>query len=167
MFLWEKVRNALNRTNSRYKESYHQGEGVIIHHTKDGEIILENTIAHKEVMIMNKDSSLTNVQPGDIDFEKVDRLENSWNAHDLAVRYGFGIESFINGVAFVWWTLYPDGRYFEDEDGFGGEDCNETTVYAYMDTLGRVIIPFQDMTSEEKKSHRAEAEQKVKNGNIQ
>ncbi len=166
MSLWKKVQNVLNRADSRYKESYHRGEGVIIHYTKEGEIILENTIAHLEVMIMNKDSILTNIQPGDIDFEKVDRLENSHNAHELKVHYGLGIETFINGAAFVWWTLYPDGRYFEDEDGFGGENCNETTVYAYIDTLGRVIIPFQDMSSEEKKNYRIEAEQKAKSGII-
>ncbi|HHV13111.1 MAG TPA: hypothetical protein GXX75_22830 [Clostridiales bacterium] len=162
MFLWKRVQNALGRADNRYKESYRRGEGVIIHYTKAGEIILENTIAHIEAMIMNEYNLLTNMQPGDIDFEKVDRLENSHNAHALKVHYGFGIESFINGVAFVWWTLYPDGRYFEDEDGFGGENCNETTVYAYIDTLGRVIIPFQDMNTEEKKNYRMEAEQKVK-----
>jgi hypothetical protein len=162
VFLWKKLQNIWNKADNRYKDSYHRGEGVIIHNTKAGEIILENTIAGREIMIMNKDNLLTNIHPGDIDFEKVNKLENSQNAHELKVHYGFGIETFMNGVAFVWWTLYPDGRYFEDEDGFGGEDCNETTVYAYIDTLGRVLIPFQDMTSEEKKNYRAQAEQKVK-----
>lgn len=163
MFLWKKLQNIWNGDDKQYKESYHRGEGVIIHYTKAGEIILENTIVQKEIMIMNKDSLLTNIHPGDIDFEKVNKLENPQNAHELKVYYGFGIENFMNGVALVWWTLYPDGRYFEDEDGFGGENCNETTVYAYMDTLGRVLIPFQDMSSEEMKSYRVQAEQRAKN----
>ncbi len=29
---------------------------------------------------------------------------------------------FKNGVVLVEWTLYPDGRYFMDEDGYGMED---------------------------------------------
>lgn len=151
----------LKKIHSPYQESYHKGEGVIIHKTKTGEIILENTIVHKEVMILNEGRILVNLGLEDIDFEKVDRLENPENARRNRAEYGFGIETYNNGAAFVWWTLYPDGRYFEDEDGFGGENCNETTVYAYMDTQGRILIPFQDMNKEEKKSLRKEAERRA------
>lgn len=162
LFLEKMIRKIFEiQENGQYEASYQKGEGVIIHYTKSGEILLENTISNKAVMIMNKDNILMNVNPCDIDFEKVDKLENSENARRLAAMYGFGIEIFNNGVALVWWTLYPDGRYFEDEDGFGGECCNETTVYAFIDTLGNVIIPFQDMDSEDKKRFRTEAEQKV------
>ena len=80
-------------------------------------------------MIMNQNKVLVNFKPGDIDFERVDKLENPQNIHRLLACYGFDIEMFINGVALVYWTLYPDGRYFEDSDGFGGEFCNEATVY--------------------------------------
>jgi hypothetical protein len=38
--------------------------------------------------------------------------------------------------------LYPDGRYFEDEDGFGGEDNDELTVYCIMDENLNVVRPF-------------------------
>jgi hypothetical protein len=156
------IEKLFTRKNPRYRETTKRGEGVIIHETTAGEIILENTFLQKEVMIMNQHNILVNIKPGDIDFERVDKLENSENAHSCVVRYGFNIELFINGVALVWWTLYPDGRYFEDEDGFGGENCNETTIYAYIDTLGNVVIPFRDMTSDEIKQFRIEAERKVK-----
>lgn len=142
--------------------SYNNGEGMLVHHTSSGEIILENTTAGRKILIKNKDDVLTGIQLSDIDFDRVDLLENPQNAHKLIADYGFGIEAFINGVALVWWTLYPDGRYFEDEDGFGGESCNETTVYAFMDKLGQIVIPFQDMNREEKVSYRKIAEQTVK-----
>jgi hypothetical protein len=142
--------------------SYKIGEGMLEHHTGGGEIILENTLAGKKTLIKNKDNVLVSFQLSDIDFDKVDLLENSHNAHKLIADYGFGIEAFINGAALVWWTLYPDGRYFEDEDGFGGEACNETTVYAYMDKQGHILIPFQDMNSEERIRYRKTAEQSVK-----
>ncbi|MBP1754022.1 MAG: hypothetical protein H6Q59_420 [Firmicutes bacterium] len=157
------IEKLFTRKNPRYRESMKKGEGIIIHETTDGEIILENTPLQKEVMIMNQHNILINIKPGDINFERVDKLENPENAYRFVVRYGFNIELFMNGVALVWWTLYPDGRYFEDEDGFGGEDCNETTIYAYIDTLGNVVIPFRDMTSDEIKQFRIEAERKVSN----
>ena len=49
------------------------------------------------------------------------------------------------GVACVNWMLYPDGRYFGDEDGFGMEDNDEVNVSAYIDTECRVLVKFQDM----------------------
>jgi len=141
--------------------SYIKGEGMLVHHTSFGEIILENTAAGMKIVLKNKDNVLTGIQLSDIDFDKVNLLENPQNAHKLIADYGFGIETYLNGVALVWWTLYPDGRYFEDEDGFGGESCNETTVYAFMDTLGKIVIPFQDMSREERDRFRKAAEQAV------
>ena len=41
--------------------------------------------------------------------------------------------------------LYPDGRYFADEDGFGMEDNDEVNISAYIDTQCRVVVKFQDM----------------------
>ena len=41
------------------------------------------------------------------------------------------------------WTLYPDGRYFEDEDGFGAEKCHEGIIYAIIDTDLNFVEPFR------------------------
>lgn len=142
------------------------GDGVLINYTKDGEIILKNTILDKEVMIMNKDGILVNIRDGDIDFSRVDLLENPENAHHLSTKYGFSLGRFEDGVAQLCWTLYPDGRYFADEDGFGGENCNETTIYAYIDTLGDIIIPFRDMTYEERREFESIAKYKVRRKNL-
>ena len=46
------------------------------------------------------------------------------------------------GLIALSWTLYPDGRYFEDEDGFGGEDNDELTVYCVMNDNLEVVRPF-------------------------
>lgn len=158
------LKKLIGQINNKYEESYNKGEGVIIHYAKTGgEIILENTLVNKRILIRDAHYRLANIGSGDIVLEKVNKLENSQNAHTLDGSYGFNIYPFKNGVALVEWTLYPDGRYFEDEDGFGGENCNETTVFGYMDTLGKIIIPFQDMNNEEIEKFRHIAEQKVKN----
>lgn len=144
-----------------YDETYPRGEGISIHYSRFGEIILENTVLKRKVMIRNKYKTLVNVHAGDIDFEKVNKLENPQNAHTLKAEYRFSIWKFTNGVALVWWTLYPDGRFFEDENGYGGECCNETTISAYIDTLGNVVIPFQNMNSKEEAQFRIKAEEIV------
>jgi len=54
--------------------------------------------------------------------------------------------------------LYPDGRYFADEDGFGMEDNDEVNIAAYIDTRCRVVVKFQDLEDDEKRRKlRAEA----------
>ena len=72
-------------------------------------------------------------------------FEHAGNACRLAAHYPFDIYPFKNGVACVSWTLYPDGMYFMDEDGFGMEPCVEESTWAYVDTNCKVLVKFQDM----------------------
>lgn len=51
-------------------------------------------------------------------------------------------DGFKNGICALSWTLYPDGQYFADEDGFGAECCNEETVYAIINTRLEIVKPF-------------------------
>ena len=59
------------------------------------------------------------------------------------VQFAFWICDYVDGKAPVRWTLQPDGRYFEDEDGFGSEDCEEVTLYSCLDTNGKFTEPFR------------------------
>ncbi len=161
MFLKSLVNFISSKLNSECLQVIDVGEGVFIHYTENNEIIFENSIKNVQFMIKDSYGKLVNTSCSDIDFNRVAQLENSQNANRFLAEFGFGVDKFTNGIALVWWTLSPDGRYFEDEDGFGGEDCDETTIYAFIDTLGSIIIPFRDMTREEKILFRIEAEQKI------
>lgn len=61
-----------------------------------------------------------------------------------AVLFTFSVSKFVDGVSYVIWLVQPDGRYFEDEDGFGGEKCSEIRLYSMMNTKGEFICPFTD-----------------------
>ena len=41
------------------------------------------------------------------------------------------------------WQIQPDGRYWEDEDGFGAENDLEVTLYTYVDENGDYTGPFR------------------------
>lgn len=58
-------------------------------------------------------------------------------------QFRFWIYAYEDGKASVEWTLQPDGRYYEDEAGFGGENCEEVTLYSYLDTNGFFTQPFK------------------------
>lgn len=78
----------------------------------------------------------------DIDWDDVGQLENNGDAYRLQASYYFGIGNYKDGLARVDWMLYPDGRYFADEYGFGMEDNDEDNVHAYIDTECRVVVKF-------------------------
>lgn len=61
---------------------------------------------------------------------------------DDRVRFVFQIGPYRDGKASVRWLLQPDGRYFEDEDGFGAEYCEEIEMYSYLDEDGKFTEPF-------------------------
>lgn len=52
-------------------------------------------------------------------------------------------DGFKNGLCAISWTLYPDGRYFADEDGFGMEDNAEEVIYGIINTNLEFVEPFR------------------------
>ena len=65
-----------------------------------------------------------------------------YSSEDNKVRFVFGISPYKDGKATVRWVVQPDGRYFEDDDGFGAEHCEEIEMYSALDEDGRFIEPF-------------------------
>ena len=112
---------------------------------------LVNTQTGQAYEIVNPGLTLMAFTLDDIIMDEVEKLDNSDNARRLSARYGIDIYRFENNVAYVEWTLYPDGRYFMDEDGFGMEPNDETVIGAYIDTDCRVLVKFQDMHDDDKK----------------
>lgn len=47
-----------------------------------------------------------------------------------------------DGLAEFVWLVQPDGRYWEDEDGFGAENDEEIKLYAKLDQNGQFVTPF-------------------------
>lgn len=55
-------------------------------------------------------------------------------------------DGFKNGLCAISWTLYPDGRYFADEDGFGMEDNDEVVIYGILNTNLEFVEPFRPIS---------------------
>lgn len=112
--------------------------------------LLVNTELKKVYPITASDGTLVGFTQDDIEWDNVNQLENNGDARRRKACYSFGIGDYRDGVACVNWMLYPDGRYFADEYGFGMEDNDEVNVSAYIDTECRVLVKFQDMEDPER-----------------
>ena len=58
------------------------------------------------------------------------------------VRFRSEFEKTENGFMFCW-QIQPDGRYWEDDDGFGSESGAELILYAYLNDEGVFTSKFK------------------------
>ena len=80
-----------------------------------------------------------------------DIIENSSTCDDARqsindgrVYYApFYCEKFENGRAVISWQIQPDGRFYCDDDGYGGGNQNEIILKAEIDRKGQFITPFK------------------------
>lgn len=143
------------------------GEGMeIIKEVINGywrERFLINNEEREAYELMDSRLTLTFLSEDDVDWKGVETLENNRNAYRYSAYYQvFAVMQFRNGVALVEWTLYPDGMYFMDEDGYGMEDNEKSVLYGFIDKKARVIVPFQAKSMKEMANQRPEAERLAK-----
>lgn len=110
------------------------------------QVFIVNPATKKVYPISEANGKLVGFTLDDIDWDNVNQLEHNGDAKRLVADYGgLSIGDYQNGIACVDWMLYPDGRYFADEDGFGMEDNDEVYISAYIDTECKVLVKFQDL----------------------
>lgn len=162
------VELARSKYDSRpYNRLKNCGDGMeIIEEVIDGywrERFLVNHNDKTAYELMTPGLKLAFVTKGDVDWDGVRTLENNENAYTFSARYPrFSVDKFQDGVAMVNWTLYPDGRFFMDEDGYGMEDNVESVIYGFIDTHARVVVPFQAIPRRELEKQRPEAVHRAK-----
>lgn len=129
---------------------------------KKGHYIGENMAAfsddYYELFIVNMDTGKIRqfsdakgnvlVDDKEIDLQSViNHCENgSGNARFKLQRYSNLYYRFFEcGFNFLCWTLYPDGRHFADEDGYGAANNYEEKIYAVINRNLEIIKPFSDV----------------------
>lgn len=111
------------------------------------ELFFANIVTGK-IRQMSDDDGNVLVNDSEIDYELIDKvcLHGAIFAHRKIMVYGEMNSwdlKFKNGITAIIWTLYPDGQYFADEDGYGAENNREERVVAIMDTNLNIIEPFR------------------------
>ncbi|MBR2166881.1 MAG: hypothetical protein IJ920_00865 [Paludibacteraceae bacterium] len=124
-------------------DCYSWGEDLIHVTEPNGDEYIVNKVTGKARKIVEA-RHLVGFSDDDIDFATIDQLPNSHNAHTRRIDYA-AVNRWTNcknGIFALYWMLYPDGRYFADEDGFGMEDNDELSVCCIMNDNLEVLRPF-------------------------
>lgn len=127
------------------EEGYMIGEGMAMFGHSRGPLFIANTETKKILKLVDANSKVVGFSKDNIDYESLEGLEYTGDAYSMVVDYaGMGRYSdFHNGICCICWMLYPDGRYFADEDGFGMEDNDEVEIYCVIDKDFNVLRPFR------------------------
>lgn len=70
---------------------------------------------------------------------------NELKSGDIFPKVRYRTE-FYSCADFTWkmlWEIQPDGRYWEDSDGFGGSSDQEIILYSYFDKRGIFLHEFR------------------------
>lgn len=128
------------------------GEGMLLLGKSRGPLYLGNFDTGKVRQMLDENSFLVGFDDEkDFDWEKLKTVQHPGDIRRKFVDYG-GLgryNDFHGGICCLAWMLYPDGRYFADEDGYGMEDNDEENIYCIIDKQLRILIPWQPMTGEE------------------
>lgn len=145
--LWQNVKNVAARIKIKIitisiKDAFDIGENMAILKEDGKSFTILNKETGKLRRIVSEDGRLL-VNDCEIDFDAIEEGCPDFEGGKY-VEYYFGIfRDFKNGVCAICWTVYPDGRYFADEDGFGMEHNNEENAYCIINRNLEIIVPFQ------------------------
>lgn len=128
-------------------KGYEIGEKMAVFTGKDRSYTIVNMETGKMRTFVSENGSLL-VEEKDIDIGAItSEFEHYGNAYTKTVCYYFGrYSNFKGGYCAILWTLYPDGRYFADEDGFGAENNQEENVYCIINRDLEIVVPFKPMS---------------------
>ena len=128
-----------------------RGEGMLYGYGRhDHSIFVVDTRTREAWQLVSDDGRITRWETSCLSTGAMEGLTGvaKLNAEKMLAPYGFCVNEYRDGVAIVSWTLRPDGMYWADSGGFGGNSDMEIEFYAYIDRQGRIIIPFQNLEYE-------------------
>ena len=130
------------------------GDNMALFGKATGPLYIANIETGALKLLVDHNSHAIGFGEQDFDWEKLESVEHKGDLNARVVGYG-GLgrcSDFQNGVCCLTWTLYPDGRYFADEDGYGMKDNEEEKKYCIIDCHFRILVPFQPMTYKERQN---------------
>ena len=72
------------------------------------------------------------------------QIENpEWDNYEIKrIDFFSDILPFHDDLALFIWELRQEGRYWEDDTGFGSNDEKQIVLYSLMNTSGELVVPF-------------------------
>ena len=106
------------------------------------EVIFTNNSRNITKMIVDDNGHICNF-PGFDEPEEIRKHLENGNLPEPVIRFRTDFKRESDGRFLMIWEIQPDGRYWEDEDGFGGTSDIEVCLYSHIDESGCFTEPFR------------------------
>lgn len=108
---------------------------------EDSSVYFVDEVRGIRKMLVNSTGVIQNF-PGFADKKGLESLLSSPWYLTPQIRFRTSFEAQEDGWKMLW-QIQPDGRYWEDEDGFGGTNDQEITLFTCVDENGDFTGPFR------------------------
>lgn len=106
------------------------------------EVVFIHRAQHIQRTIIDDDGCICDF-PG---FGEPDEIRKHLESEKLpkpVIRFRTDFRRESDGRFLMIWEIQPDGRYWEDDDGFGGTSDVEVCLYSHIDGEGYFTDPFR------------------------
>lgn len=119
---------------------------LVVDYWKPRYLLNHNT--RRAYEFMNWNAHLVGVEDNDIDWDTIRDVPEKYidRIKTRNALFPSFIYRFKNGVAEVKWQINPDGRYWMDDDGYGMTPDEEYNLYGFINTEGKVVVPFRHIS---------------------
>lgn len=121
------------------------GEDMVIARRGKHEFFIINTDTGRMRQFVDSNERLL-VDDSEVNHQQIlSRISNGHHyLNNRIATFGglYAWDGFKNGYCALDWTIYPEGRYFADEGGFGMEDNEEQVAYCVIDKNLAIVVPF-------------------------
>lgn len=141
----------------RSSQSYTFGNHLYKRAGETVKVVFENVRLGIQRTIVNNSGKICGF-PGLAYPEVVSRYSTGYLSKCVRFRSEFTLLD--NSYAMIW-QIQPDGRYWEDDDGFGGTSDDEIDLYARLDDTGKFIEPFRLYSIGSSKLYGTDVEEEI------
>lgn len=118
-------------------------KGMHLHCARISEAVeYVHPVTKEHVLLVDERGYLQNFPGIQIEDHWVSGLKNE-KYLEPKVRFCLDLEAYDEDRYLVLWEVQPDGRYWEDEDGFGGTSDCEIRLYTFLHKTGHFEGPFR------------------------
>ena len=104
-------------------------------------VVLHDPEHNYRKVIVNSSGCFENF-PGIVQGKWTDYIKGKFDFDAGEIRFQTSFKEYEDGYRCLW-EIQPDGRYWEDEDGFGRESASEIVLYADLNAKGEFKGPFR------------------------
>lgn len=106
------------------------------------QVVFTNPARHIQRIIIDDNGKICDF-PGFLGKKEIMRNLTNGTLPKPVICFRTEFRKEADGRFLMIWEVQPDGRYWEDDDGFGGTSDQEVKLYSHIDTSGRFTQPFQ------------------------